>query len=63
MPRNGDVFRDPRRHLATARFQHGHVDADIFAEPRGDGGAGRTRADDDVIVSGHLHLVADYGCL
>ena len=64
MPGNGYVFRDHRRHLSTACFQDGDVDAGIFAEPRGDGGAGRARADDDIIVIGHLPLpFAIYGCL
>ena len=50
MPWDGDVFRDPRWHLTTACFHHPHLNAGIFAEPRGDGGAGRTRAHDDVIL-------------
>ena len=62
MPWDGDVLGDPRRHLATACLHHGNVDAGIFAEPRGDDGAGRTRADDDVIVIGHLRLVPGYCC-
>src|SRR5512144_107313 len=61
---DSDVFRNRRWNLPIACLHHGHVDAGIFTQPRGDDGAGRARSDDDVIViRHHPALLRDYGLL